>query len=116
MGGVTRVVPLGVDLTTSGTTTGTYAEALGWECVGLGKKHIWLKNTHVSNGLKYKVLLYLSDVGLLEKEFCAETTLAAGATDEFILERAYSKVVVQVKTASGSDHATYQIDFTGGQA
>lgn len=117
MTGVASSVPRGVDMTTSGTTTDDYVAALTWEVPGLGKKHIWLSNTAVANGLKYKVLVYLSNAssGALEKEFVAETTLAAAGTDEFILEKAYSKIVIQVKAAVGSSQATYQIDYTGGQ-
>ena len=118
MTGVAQSIPRAVDMTASGTTKDAYAAALTWDTVGLGKKHIWLSNTAVANGLKYKVLVYLSNAasGALEKEFVSETTLAAAATDEFVLERAYSKVIIQVKAAIGSSQATYQVDYTGGQA
>lgn len=117
MGGATRAVPVGIDLTAAGTTVDAYVSILDWKVQGLGKKHIWLKNTSVANGFKYKVLTYVSGAasGALEKEFVSETTLAAAGTDEFVLERAYSRIVIQVKAAVGSSQATYQIDYTGGQ-
>lgn len=117
MPGTPRNILLGVEQSVAGTTTNDYVAALTWEVVGLGKKHVWLKNTDGSNGLKYKVLVYLSnETGALEKEFVSETTLAAAATDEFVLERAYSKIIIDVKAASAGSQATYQIDYTGGRA
>jgi len=117
MTGVAQSIPRGVDLTTSGTTTDDYVAVLTWEVTGFGKKHIWLKNTHATRGLTYKVLVYLSNAssGALEKEFVGGTALTATSTDEFVLERAYSKVIVYVKSTVGSTPATYQIDYTGGQ-
>lgn len=118
MPGTPRNILLGVNQSTTGTTTDDYVAVLTWEVVGLGKKQIWLKNTAEANGLKYKVLLYVSDEAdsPLEKEFAAETTLAAAAMDEFVLERAYQKIIVQVKSAVAETAATYQIDYTGGKA
>jgi len=113
--GVNTSTPVGVSQTLTGTTIADYASALVWPCVGLGKKQIQLKNTHVTNGLKYKVLTYLDPDGM-SSEFVAETTLAASGVDTFVLERAYAKIVVQVKTAVGTSHATYQLDFAGGRA
>ncbi len=113
--GVDTSVPVGVSLTSTGTTTNNYANALVWPCVGLGKKQIQLKNTHTTNGLKYTVSTYLDNDGMATV-FRSETTLAAAGVDTFILERAYAKIVIQIKAAVGDSQATYQIDFAGGRA
>ena len=112
--GVNTSVPVGVSLTSTGTTTNDYAIALKWPCVGLGSKQIWLKNTHGVNGLTYKVTTYL-DGGGISSAFLGDTALVAGATDDILLTRPYGLVVVEVKSTVAASHATYQIDIAGGR-
>lgn len=98
--------------TSDGTTTSSYANALNWKCDLLTRKTIVLKNTHVVNDLKYQVLSYAFVDGLPYTEV-VETTLAAGATAQVILNYSYSQVLVQVKDATSGSAATYTIDWIG---
>jgi hypothetical protein len=95
-----------------GVTTPDYADALDWMCGILTRKNILLKNTHATNGLKYRVYTYafLDSVPFTE---VAETTLAAGGTAQVILNYSYAQVKVQVKDETSGSAATYTIDHTG---
>jgi hypothetical protein len=104
--------PLPVGKTLTGTTTDSYTNALDWACHGFNNKTILLKNTHTSNSLKYKVLVYAYSGGI-EYEEVSETTLAAGDIAKIVLNYAYDVVKVQVKSATAGSAATYQLDYIG---
>ena len=112
MAEVANNIPDGLSDEVSGATVNAYADALNWPCLGLTKKTIHLKNTHVANALKYKLLTYVYEDGN-EYEEVAETVLAAGDTAQFVLHYAYAQVKIQVKSSVGDSHATFVVDFTG---
>lgn len=95
-----------------GSTTSDYVNALNWICDILTRKHILLKNTHATNDLKYKVLVYAFVDGIEYTEV-VETTLSAGDTAKIVLNYSYSQVLIPVKDATSGTVATYTIDWTG---
>lgn len=94
----------------SGSTGGSWTDALDWKCAELGNKTILLKNTNGGNSLKYRLLGYV-ETGGIAKELVAETTLSGGETAEFHYDRQWRQLKLQVSNGSGS--ATYQVDFEG---
>ena len=94
----------------TGTTTAAYVSALDWSVEEMREKTIVLKNTHASNSLKYKLLVYAAAAGIVDEEV-TETTLAAGETAKIQLTRQWARLVLQV--IDGSGHATYQVDYIG---
>jgi len=95
---------------TTGTTTASYADALGWNTRELSHKTILLKNTDTAQSLEYKLLGYTAEGGIA-KELVAETTLAHGDIAEFHYEKQWHRLVLQL--VDGSGHATYQVDYEG---
>lgn len=108
-------VPAGLSNSLTGSTINDYANALKWPCLGFGNKNIVLKNTDGANSLKYKVLTYAHHDGGAYYEEVAETILGPDDEAQIILEYAYAKVVVEVKSSVGGAHADYQIDYAGGK-
>jgi hypothetical protein len=94
----------------TGTTTASYAAALDWQTAELNKKTVLLKNAHASSSMKYKLLGYASENGVL-KELVSETTLLAGEIAEFHYDRQWHRLVLQV--VDGTGHSTYQLDYEG---
>ena len=109
---IRKIAPFNLEGHEEGTTTASYANALNLDSRGQRSKTIILTNTHATHGLKYKLLISASFDGGAEAEEVAETTLAALATAKFRYTGAYARMILQVKTASGTDHATYTADFT----
>jgi hypothetical protein len=99
----------------TGTTTAAYVAALTWNVDELREKTIHLWNTHASYGLKYKLLARYSEGQTVGQEdvLVAETTLAAGADARFQYNNQYHELILQVETASGTNHATYEINYIG---
>jgi len=95
-------------LTTSGTTTSDYVDALNWLCLGYSYKNIVLKNTDDAESLKYKILTYAYRDGI-EFEEVPETSLAKGNIAQITLQFPYDAVVVKVIDDSGN--ASYRIDY-----
>lgn len=93
-----------------GTTTDSYVDALDWDCRAGRDKSMLLKNTHGSNGLKYKLLGAMAYSGQTV-ELVPETTLAAGETAKFQYVKACARLKLQVKAAVASSQATYQVDY-----
>ena len=104
--------PDGISNDESGETINAYVDALNWACLGFTRKTIHLKNTHVANALKYKLLTFSCKSGN-EYEEVSETVLAAGDTAQFILNYVYAQVKVQVKSSVGGSPAAFLVDFTG---
>jgi len=94
----------------TGTTTASYADALDWQTAELNNKTVLLKNAHASCSLKYKLLGYVTENGVV-KELVSETTLLAGEIAEFHYDRQWHRLVLQV--VDGTGHATYQLDYEG---
>jgi len=103
----------------SGTTTNNYADAMDWITQSFTRKSILLKNTHALNGLNYKLLTQMTlsvsrdTQDPIQDEKVAEMVLAAGEVAEFLYNRAYAKMILQVKAEVAGSQATYQIDRLG---
>ncbi|MEA1957599.1 MAG: hypothetical protein U9N01_04510 [Euryarchaeota archaeon] len=102
----------GISDTIDGATIDDYVIALSWLCLGMGRKTLLLENTDGANALKYKILTYANENGIVYEEV-AETEITAGNLAQVILEHAYAKVVVQVKSSVGSTPAGYELDWVG---
>ena len=102
----------GISDNVTGATVDAYATALEWFCLGTGKKTLIIANTDGANALKYKVTTYANKDGTGYEEV-AETEITAGNLAQVLLEYAYAKVKVEIKSSVGSTPADYQIDFVG---
>ncbi len=103
----------------TGTTTNVYADAMDWITQTMSRKSILLKNTHALNGLHYKLLTQMTltvskdTQDPVQDEKVAETVLAAGEVVEFLYNRAYARMILQVKAEVADSQATYRIDRLG---
>lgn len=92
------------------TTYDDYIDALDLDLRGLGNTTIIIKNTHASNSLMYKVLVRVEYDGIDYTEI-PETTLAAGADpNREIIQRAYARARLQIKSATAGTPASWQAD------
>ena len=102
-----------------GTTTNAYVDVMDWTTQTISRKSILLKNTHALNGLNYKLLTQMTlsvsrdTQDPIQDEKVAEMVLAAGEVAEFLYNRAYAKMILQVKAEVAGSQATYQIDRLG---
>lgn len=100
--------------TMTGTTTNDYADALDWDSRGFNTKSITIKNTGDTNSLDYKLLVRYSDYdGGDDQEELSESTLDQGETALLHLNKAYSRIKLQVKSTVADQHTTYEIDYLG---
>ncbi len=103
----------------TGTTTNVYADAMNWVTQSYTRKSILLKNTHGVNGLHYKLLtqmtlaIFKDTRDPVQDEKVAETVLAAGEVAEFLYNRSYARMILQVKAEVADSQATYRIDRLG---
>ena len=103
----------------SGTTTNDYVTAMDWITQTMSRKSILLKNTHALNGLKYKLLTQMAlaiskdTQDPVQDEKVSEQTLDAGEVAEFLYNRAYARMILQVKAEVADGQATYRIDRLG---
>ena len=103
----------------TGTTTNAYVDAMDWITQAMSRKSILLKNTHALNGLHYKLLTQMSlavskdTQDPVQDEKVAETVLAAGEVAEFLYNRSYARMILQVKAEVADSQATYRIDRLG---
>jgi len=103
----------------SGTTTNAYVDAMDWITQSISRKSILLKNTHALNGLKYKLLTQMTlaiskeTQAPVQDEKVSEETLAAGEVAEFLYNRSYARMILQVKAEVAGLQATYRIDRLG---
>jgi|GEM_PF-1643932 len=105
-------LPDGISNKVTGTTSDSYDDALSWTVYGLSGKTIAIKNTHSSNALKYKILTYVYPGGT-EFEEVSETSLSAGSSIKHTIGYPCARVIVQVKSSTAGNAATYQIEYTG---
>lgn len=98
-----------------GTTTDAYVDALDWGVAGLKEKTIIVANTGDTNGLHYKILV-LAIWDSQPYEHVAEATLAAGAVARHILNDAYGRILVQVKSAVAGSPTDYEVGCIGNLA
>jgi len=103
----------------SGTTTNDYVTAMDWVTQTISRKSFLLKNTHAVNGLKYKLLTQMSltvsadTQAPVQDEKVPEETLDAGEVAEFLYNRSYARMILQVKAEVLDSQATYRIDRLG---
>ncbi|MFA5628902.1 MAG: hypothetical protein WC958_01355 [Dehalococcoidales bacterium] len=93
-----------------GVTTANYTDALDWGVSEMGEKTILLKNTGMSNSLKYKMYGGAGDNGITV-EIIPENTLLAAEIAQIHYKRQWHRLVLQVKNGSGETE--YQIDYEG---
>jgi hypothetical protein len=96
----------------TGTTTASYVSALDWYCQKYANKTIYLRNTHATLSMYYKLLAtYSADQALANAdEVIAQTSLVAGADARMQYNNEYLRLILQVIDNSG--HATYEIDYS----
>jgi len=102
-----------------GTTTDVYVDAMDWVTQAIARKSFLLKNTHALNGLNYKLLTEMAlaiskdTQEPIQDEKVPEEILAAGEIAEFLYNRSYARMILQVKAEVAGSQATYQIDRLG---
>jgi hypothetical protein len=97
----------------TGVTSGSYADALTWNCAELREKTIHLFNSHASESLYYKLLGRYSGEQTSGKEdvLVNETSLTAGEDARFQYNSQYEQLILKVKSNSGA--ANYEINYSG---
>jgi hypothetical protein len=99
--------------TKTGATSGVYEEALRQELRGYGvtgKFIAFLKNTHGTSTMYYKVDIYLA--GTLTKVGKAETSIAANTQIEITTTEVPYNAIVVISVKQNSAAGTYQLDWT----
>lgn len=105
--------------TVTGTTENTYANALEWECYSYNKNTLIVKNTHLTNALKLKVLVLTDPNGIqypldLLGAGITERILVADDNQIVKLNYHYHSIFVMMKSNIAETHASFQIDYIGG--
>jgi hypothetical protein len=97
------------------TTTAGDVDAFdgGWNVLGYKQCTLILNNTHATYGLIYTIIGYPGEITGNGKTLFTDT-LPALTQEDFVIENRYNKIVCNCKTASGTNHATYTLDFCGG--
>jgi hypothetical protein len=98
----------------SGTTADAYKIILSFNCLGYSKKTMLLACTHGSNDLQYRIRAYAKSGSSLFNELWAETTLAHGDMQPFVIESLYSVIRVETKSAVAGRSSSYSLDYCGG--
>jgi len=99
--------------TVTGTCTAAYATALSLACAGVRNKTIVVVNTDAALTMKYRVRGFAKSGSSYYNEIQAEATLAASTSQPHVIENSYDVITVEV--IDGTGHATYAIDYCGGQ-
>ena len=99
--------------TVTGTCTAAYATALSLACAGVRNKTIVVVNTDAALTMKYRVRGFAKSGSSYYNEIQAEATLAASTSQPHVIENSYDVITVEV--IGGTGHATYAIDYCGGQ-
>lgn len=99
--------------TVTGTCTAAYATALSLACSGIRNKTIVVVNTDDALTMKYRIRGFAKSGSSYYNEIQAEATLAASTSQPHVIENSYDVVTVEV--IDGTGHATYAIDYCGGQ-
>jgi hypothetical protein len=99
-------------ITTTASDVDAFTATGGWSVLGFKNCTMILHNTHATLTLIYTIIGYPGAItGNGTTEFTG--TLAALTQQEFVIEKKYNKIVCNVKDGSG--HATYTLDYCGGQ-
>ena len=101
----------------SGTSTGSYVEALRISlqgCGGQGKFIAWLMNIDLSTTMYYKVDLYLANDAAtpLTKAGKSETSISANTQIEITATEVPYNVIVVVSIKQNSGPGKYQLDYS----
>lgn len=99
--------------TVTGTCTAAYVTALSLACAGVRNKTIVIVNTDAALTMKYRVRGFAKSGSSYYNEIQAEATLAASTSQPHVIENSYDVITVEV--IDGTGHATYAIDYCGGQ-
>jgi len=99
--------------TVTGTCTAAYATALSLACAGVRNKTVVVVNTDAVLTMKYRIRGFAKSGSSYYNEIQAEATLAASTSQPHVIENSYDVITVEV--IDGSGHATYAIDYCGGQ-
>ena len=99
--------------TVTGVCTAAYTTALSLACAGVSKKTIIVVNTDAVLTMKYRIRGYAKSGSSYYNEIQAEATLAVSTSQPHTIENYYDLITVEV--IDGSGHATYAIDYAGGQ-
>lgn len=99
--------------TVTGTCTAAYATALSLACAGVRNKTIMVVNTDATLTMKYRIRGFAKSGSSYYNEIQAEATLAASTSQPHVIENSYDVITVEV--IDGTGHATYAIDYCGGQ-
>lgn len=99
--------------TVTGTCTAAYVTALSIACAGVRNKTIVVVNTDAALTMKYRVRGFAKSGSSYYNEIQAEATLAASTSQPHVIENSYDVITVEV--IDGTGHATYAIDYCGGQ-
>lgn len=98
----------------SGNTSDAYVAILPWNCLNYSKKTIILACTNGSNDLKYRIRGYARSGSSYYSELWAETVLAHGDTQPFIIEGFYNVIKVEVRSATAGKASSFVLDYCGG--
>lgn len=99
--------------TVTGTCTAAYVTALSIACAGVRNKTIVVVNTDAASTMKYRIRGFAKSGSSYYNEIQAEATLAASTSQPHVIENSYDVITVEV--IDGTGHATYAIDYCGGQ-
>ena len=99
--------------TVTGTCTAAYATALSLACAGVRNKTLVIVNTDAALTMKYRIRGFAKSGSSYYNEIQAEATLAASTSQPHVIENSYDVITVEV--IDGTGHATYAIDYCGGQ-
>jgi hypothetical protein len=107
---------LGLSGSTSvtGNTTDSYVVILPFNCLTCLKKTLILACTHGSYDVKYRIRGYAKAGSIYYAELWAETILAHGDVQPFVIENFYSMITVEVKSATPGLVSSYVLDCCGG--
>ena len=97
----------------SGNTSDAYVAILPWNCLNYSKKTIIFACTNGSYDLKYRIRGYARSGSSYYSELWAETTLAHGDTQPFIIEGFYNVIKVEVKSATAGKASSFVLDYCG---
>lgn len=97
----------------TGTTTNDYVEVIDIDVRWISDTVLILSNTAAVNGLTYKIDVY-NDYANGKAYETVENAVAVSDSDQVILVR-HARVKVSVKSTSGGNHTTYQVDVIAGR-
>jgi hypothetical protein len=108
------LLPTKAPATVTGTCAAAYATALTWTGLqNIPSKTIIVVNTDATLTMKYRIRGYAKSGSSYYNEIQSEYTLAASTSQPHVIQNSYDVITVEV--IDGTGHATYAIDYSGGQ-